>query len=135
MRHNEQKHARLYNELIFDPAPWVSGLPGSIEAFFLPPWSSPADVASTFRAHAAFRRIYGIKVGVPMLNYDPSSLQHPFKLRNNSLSTWCRPGSSAITRRGEKTPPCGRLHGIQQRLAQLASQLTNSTARLVSSLG
>ena len=150
------------NELIFDPTPWIDGLPGSIEAFFLPPWSSPADVASTVRAHATFMRDYASDV--PLLNYDPSDRHEPFKLRNSSRAAWCvrvsslkpvtfsskrsgsvelrmtpharrcRPGSNFVMRRGMNAPPCGRLVGIQQRLAQLASQLINSTAQHLSTL-
>ena len=45
-----------HNEVVFDPAPWVSGLPGTIEAFFALPGSTPEDVAKVRRAHAAFVR-------------------------------------------------------------------------------
>ena len=93
------------NELIFDLRPWIGGLPGSIEAFFLRPSSSPEDVASTTRAHAAFKREYGIKV--PMLSYDPSDRQHPFKLRNSSLSSWCVCPSP---------DQCGRALGLNRRV-------------------
>lgn len=80
MLHHEEMHADYYNELIFDPKPWVDGLPDSIAAFFVLPSSSRDDLQRTIRAHAAFKSEYGVN-NVPLLTYQRYNMGGPFILR------------------------------------------------------
>jgi len=69
MLHHEETHPNKYNELIFDPDPWVAGLPDSIYAFFVPVRSMPGDVEKVKHAHALFVEQYKA-TNTPLLIFD-----------------------------------------------------------------
>ena len=80
MLHNMEMRPDLYNELIFDPEPWVKGLPASIDAFFVPSLSEWAGVEQATRAHKLFQQQYQVN-NVPLLTYSRWDPEGPFLVR------------------------------------------------------
>lgn len=80
-----RRQSDLYMELIFDPTPWVVGLPHSIEAFFTLPFSSESDRRNVRDAHLAFTKQYGRAAAAPLLVYNfAADQQSPFSLLSGS---------------------------------------------------
>lgn len=73
-----------HNELVLDVRPWVRHLPGTIEAFFVLPYSKAADIDRVRSVRNDFLSHYQLEpeMAVPILLFDPKGERtlRPFSL-------------------------------------------------------
>lgn len=73
--------AYLYNEVVMDGPSWMSNLPSTIEAFFIPSKADDASKSFTVQAHSKFLKVYKLTdVNVPLLSLDVSASPRPFAI-------------------------------------------------------
>lgn len=101
-----------YNELVYDASQWNTHLPDTVEAFFgLFTTNGFNPNGATATQHKNFLREYGVSADeVPLLDFDPSDWDHPFKVPGNEAMVFVDMAASttvgAIEHGPRPEPPC-----------------------------